>query len=344
MKKSVRLADIAEKLDVSIVTVSKALSNQKGVSETMRKRIKDLAAEMGYQQTAASKQEENHPTYYIGILVSDQCFGKYDTFYWKMYQELTTRGTHKGCFMVLEMLSAQSEKLLSLPKMVVEEKVEGLIVLGSLSEHYLEMLQDQVGIPVVFLDFYDKRKECDAIISDSYYGSYRLTNYLFELGHTRIAYVGSLLSTSSITDRYFGYARSLMEHGQNVRNDWIIPDRNESNYDVLGGHILKLPQDMPSAFVCNCDLTAAKVILLAEKNGYRVPEDISVVGFDNYIYPGLCKIGITTYEVDIREMTVRCLAMLLKKVKGEGYRSGVDIVSGTVIYKESAAEYLPSVK
>lgn len=335
MKKAVRLADIADKLNVSIVTVSKALSDQKGVSETMRKRIKELAYELGYQYPATSKQAMEHDTYNIGILVSDQYFGKYDTFYWKMYQELTTKGAHKDCFMILEMLSLQNEKQLVYPKMLAEEKVDGLIVMGRLSDRYLEMLHERCDVSIVFLDFYDNNKECDAIISDSYYGSYRLTNHLFELGHTRIAYVGSLLSTASITDRYFGYARSLMEHGLSVRKDWIIPDRSEEDYEVVGGHTLRLPEEMPTAFVCNCDLTAAEVIRLLEKNGYSVPKDISVVGFDNYIYPGLVKLGITTYEVDIREMTIRCLAMLLKKIKGENYRRGVDIVGGTVIYRES---------
>lgn len=337
MRKAVRLADIAEKLDVSIVTVSKALSDQKGVSETMRKRIKEVAVELGYQYPSTVKQESQHHTYNIGILVSDRYFGKYDTFYWKMYQELTTCGTNKDCFTMLEMLSAQNEKSLTYPKLLSEGKIEGLVVMGYLSCDYLKMLEEKSEVPIVFLDFYDKHSECDAIISDSYYGAYRLTNHLFKLGHTKIAYVGSLLSTASITDRYFGYARSMMEHGQQVNSDWVIPDRTDENDAVVGSQILRLPDKMPTAFVCNCDLTAAELIQKLDKNGYQVPEDISVVGFDNYIYPGLCKIGITTYEVDIREMTKRCLSMLLKKISGESYRHGVEIVGGTVIYKNSTA-------
>ena len=70
---------------------------------------------------------------------------------------------------------------------------------------------------------------------------------------------------------------------------------------------------MPTAFVCNCDLAASYLIRKLENEGYRVPEDVSVVGFDNFLYPGLCDIGITTYEVDISEMA-RCPGFPFKQI------------------------------
>lgn len=67
------------------------------------------------------------------------------------------------------------------------------------------------------------------MISDSYYGAYRLTNYLFEMVHTRIGYVGTVLATGSITDRYMGYLRAMMEHGSEVKPEWIIEDREREH-------------------------------------------------------------------------------------------------------------------
>ena len=75
-------------------------------------------------------------------------------------------------------------------------------------------------------------------------------------------------------------------------------------------------ENMPTAFVCNSDLTASMVINQLEEQGYRVPEDFSVVGFDNYLFPGLCDVEITTYEVDIREMANKAIHVLLKKSAG----------------------------
>ena len=72
-----------------------------------------------------------------------------------------------------------------------------------------------------------------------------------------------------------------------------------------------------------------------ENAGYRIPEDISVVGYDNYLYPGLCDVELTTYEVDIKEMARRAVNNLLKKIKGKKYRTGIYIVEGHLVEKDS---------
>ena len=84
-------------------------------------------------------------------------------------------------------------------------------------------------------------------------------------------------------------------------------------------NLLTLPDDMPTAFVCNCDLSAGMLINKLRQNGYRVPEDVSVVGYDNYIYPGICDIGITTYEVDLGEMAKRTVKVLLSKLQCKSF-------------------------
>ena len=334
MAKAVKLADIAEQLGVSTVTVSKALSGQKGVSEAMREKIKKLADEMGYKQPSAIKREKVQKSYNIGVIVSEKYLGEYDSFYWKMYQSVSTKAVQKECFTLLEVISLKGEAELLLPKMVLEQRVDGLIIVGRFDTEYLAALNENTTIPVVYLDFYDEHQMRDAVISNSYYGSYMLTNYLFEMGHRNIAYVGTLLCTSSITDRYFGYARSMMEHGKEIPAEWVIQDRNtdeeidvDMRYDDFA--------EKPTAFVCNSDLTASKVVNLLEEQGYRVPEDVSVVGFDNYLYPGLCDVDITTYEVNVKEMSRKAIHILLKKIEDNRYKQGITIVDGHMVYKNS---------
>ncbi len=335
MAKAVKLADIAEQLGVSTVTVSKALSGQKGVSEAMREKIKDLAEEMGYKQPSAIKKEKVQRSYNIGVLVSERYLGEYDSFYWKMYQSVATKAVQKECFTLLEIIPLAGERELALPKMVVEEKVDGLIIVGRLQTEYLAVLNKNTQIPMVYLDFYDEQQMNDAVISNSYYGSYTLTNYLFNMGHKDIAYVGTLLCTASITDRYFGYARSMMEHGKEIPAEWIIPDRDMQSGVVKVDIDYNRMEQKPTAFVCNCDLTASEVINCLEEQGYRVPEDVSVIGFDNYLYPGLCDVDITTYEVDVKEMSRRAVHVLLKKIEDSRYKQGITIVDGHVVYKNS---------
>ena len=335
MAKTVKLADIAAIVNVSTVTVSKALSDQKGVSEEMRARIKQLAKEMGYQTPTAARLSSNKRTYNIGVLISEICFDQAQSFYWQMYQSVATKAVSKECFTLLEVLSMQNEKEMILPKLLQEEKMDGLIIIGMLSSDYLSLIERNIKVPYICLDFYDRKHEFDAVITDNFYGMYKLVNYLFEMGHKKIAYVGTLLSTNSITDRYMGYYKAMLEHGQEVPADYVIDDRSKDtrarciNYDFV------LPKDMPTAFACNNDVTAIDLIGYLKRKGYRVPEDISVVGYDNYLFPGLCDVAITTYEVDMKEMARQTVHTLIRKMAGEPYRQGICIVEGHMVTKDS---------
>lgn len=335
MAKTVKLEDIAKRVGVSTVTVSKALAGQKGVSEEMRARIKELANEMGYVQPSRTRRTGVRKSYNIGLLIEESYMDKYDSFYWQMYQQIATKALEWDCFTLMEVVGRQTEGEPEVPKLIKEQKVEGVIVLGKMPKNFLEMLKRNTSIPLIYMDFTDEERNVDAVVSDSFYGAYELTNYLFGMGHRKIGYVGTLLATSSITDRYLGYVKSMIEHGETIREDWRIDDR-----DMLSGYIdvenlLQMPEDMPTAFVCNCDLTAGKLINKLQEQGYRVPEDISVVGYDNYIYPGICDVEITTYEVDLGEMAKRAVGVLLDRMQGHGVAAGTHIVEGHLVVKDS---------
>ena len=331
MAKSVRMADIAKQLGVSTVTVSKALSDQKGVSEEMRGKIKALAEEMGYKSSTALKTEAKR-SYNIGLVVLETYIEKYSSFYWEFYQKINISASKENCFVILEVLEANSERDLIIPKMVQEKKIDGLMILGRLTTEYLIMLQKKADIPVVYMDFYDQKAMADSVISNSFYGAYNITSYLFEMGHRKIGFVGTLLATESITDRYLGYVKAMMENGEYPKKEWLIQDR-ESHIRIF--EKLELPQDMPTAFVCNSDLTASGLIKTLNEKGYRVPEDISVVGYDDYLYPGLCDIGITTYSVDMERMAQMGSEILMQRIEGSTLPCSMQVVEGKMVLKES---------
>ena len=337
MAKAVRMADIAEVMGVSTVTVSKALSDQKGVSEELRVKIKEKAQEMGYKTASARYKERpgSGRSYTFGVIVSDRFLAKYESFYWNLYQEVATAAVQKGCFTMLEVLKADDEDRLVMPRLLGERKAEGLIIIGRLQEKYMERLIQHVDIPFILLDFTDRNGVFDAVISNSYMGMYRMTNYLFDMGHREIGFVGNVFFTGSITDRFFGYLKSLAEHGVELDREWVLQDRNQQTGRSDVGFAWKLPKKMPTAFVCNNDVAAAALVEHLQQEGYRVPQDISVVGYDNYQPPGLCDVEITTYEVDMSGMAERAVVNLISKLSGESYKQGVTIVDGRIIYKES---------
>lgn len=338
MAKAVKLADIAERLGVSTVTVSKALSDQKGVSEEVRAKIKKMAADMGYISPSAARIQSEKRSYNIGVLVSSKYFDQTQSFYWLMYQELATKALNKNCFTMLEVVQEDEEKNQSVPKLLEGNRINGLVIIGLMDKEYLRMVSNNARVPVVYLDFYSTDIENDSVVSDNYYGMYQMTAYLCSLGHRKIAYVGTLFATDSITDRYFGYCKALYENGIEVRKDYVLNDREAVSGSSAKDFTEGFPHDMPTAFACNCDVTALRVIDELNKIGYRVPEDVSVVGYDDYAFQNSGEVELTTYAVDVKEMARKAIKILLRKMNGEIFNKGVTTVTGKMIVRSSAKE------
>lgn len=329
MRKEVTMSDIAKKFNVSNVTVSKALADKDGVSEDLRDKIKACAAEMGYK-LSGSKASRDGKSGNIGVIIPGRFIRPNGSFYWALYNMLVMELMKKGYYCIMEIMDADSEKELQLPKMLTDKKVSGLIVLGQVSPEYCRMINVKYS-PLVFLDFYDKHLEVEAILSDGYFGSYRLTDYLFEMGHKKIGFVGTLNATSSIKDRYMGYCRAHVEYNMQVNSEWVLDDRDANGGDI----VIKLPDSMPTAFVCNCDETAYKLIKRLRECGYRVPEDISVAGYDNYLISDICEPAITTIEVNVSDMAKAAVGAILKKIENPSYRFGRKLIVGNLIIKDS---------
>lgn len=332
MKKSVTMSDIGKALNVSTVTVSKALSNKEGVSQVVRQQIIEMAQEMGYTYNGGNKTEGKDTYYNIGILVHEHFMNETgNSFYWKVYQNITSSLKSNNSFGILELLDRNYKD--HLPKILSENKVDGIILLGQMEDSYVESLYN-TGIPMLLLDFYNQDAKYDSIINDSFYSAYMLTNHLVSKGHKKIGFVGDIHATSSILDRYLGYCKSLIEHQIPLREDYTICDRDQEGLYIE----FKLPEDMPTAFVCNCDEVAYVLINRLKNMGLRVPEDISIVGFDNYMFSTFISPPLTTVSINDEEMAEVAVKNILNKIKGDQKPLGRRIITGNIIYRDSVSE------
>ncbi|WP_160031641.1 substrate-binding domain-containing protein [Paenibacillus sp. An7] len=330
MNKNITMRDIANQLGVSSVTVSKALNDKEGVSEELKERIKQLASELGYRVNMAAKTMREGLTYNIGVIIPERFTGPDQSFYLRVYQEISKSLEATGYYGILHILSSSDEEGLLLPRIYYDRKVDGFIVLGQINKPYIEVIEN-IEQPKLFLDFYDEHSSIDSVVTDNFYGAYELTNYLIQQGHREIAYVGNLYSTSSIQDRFLGYYKSLLEHHIHLEPKWIINDRDEH-----GTYIdIELPSPLPTAFVCNCDQVAYSIVQKLKLMGHRVPEDCSVVGFDNDIYATLTEPHLTTIDVNINQMAQTAVQSLLRQINHPDVRFGRLVVKGEIIYRDS---------
>ncbi len=334
MNKHVTMKNIAEVLGVSTVTVSKALSDKDGVGEPLRRTIKQKADEMGYRYCLTKgKGMPDKSKCNIGVIVASNYVdpGSY-AFYLMVYHNIILALKKCNYSGIMEIITEEMRAGMTLPVVAAEHKVDGIIILGQLPTEYVRRVKE-TGIPIVLLDFYDGEIEADSVVTDNVYGAYSLTEYCIRMGHTKIAFVGSIHATASILDRYLGYYRALLEHGIALRGDYVIEDRDERN---LFRPEISLPDDMPTAFVCNCDELAYLLIEQLRKKGYRVPDDVSVVGFDNYTFINYFAYRkLTTVSVDVDMMTKEAVSLLIGQIE-DGVTSNVrKVISGTLLIRDS---------
>lgn len=322
------MRDIGKAAGVSAVTVSKALAGKTGMSDKVRRKILKIAENMGYEYPGAERLRQRSELD-IGILIAAQYF-ETDSFYSDMYRKLVKSLSANSHFGLLEIVNPEAEEKLEMPNLVRSRHVDGLILLGQTSKEYYRFIAGS-GIPVVFLDFYDEQASADSVVGDNTYGGYRLTSHLIKNGHTRIGFVGNSQATSSIMDRYLGYYRALLMHRLELRQEWIIPDRDDKGVFVP----LKLPEELPTAFVCNCDLVAGEMIRLLKREGYRVPEDVSVIGFDDYGRDPRETPALSTFRVDTESMIDLAVKAISERCAGSKKPFGRTVVSGQPVYRQS---------
>lgn len=324
----VTMSDIAQKLNTSVVTVSKALANKAGVSQELRDKILKTAQEMGYHKHHDSPKNKSLN---IGILIADH-FVKNNTSscYWTYYQELIKHLYHYGFTGVLDLITNQRMQELS-PPVFCNQQIDGVIIIGNLDEAYIrKYIVDRYSCAII--DDYNPHLNLCAFLNDNYNDAYFLTNYLIENGHQKIGFIGSIHSTNSILDRFMGYQKSLIENHLTIEPKWFFNDR-----DAEGEYIpLIFPEDLPTAFVCNCDEVAYSLILQLKSMGYRVPEDISVVAFDNMAYSELSVPKITTVQINSMKISQMAIQYLLRIINGSSTNLGkLHFCAGSIIIKES---------
>lgn len=288
--KKISMDEIAKKLNISKVTVHKALTNQKGVSEKKRELIISTAKYLGYKYTYGYFKRNCNFLY-----LSRKLFfmTSPEDFYTKIFDSLKSFCKIYSCSITTYLIDENIDefKLSSIKNQNV--KYDGIFCGGEMPRIVFDELT-KLKIPIVCIDYYSPLYKFNYVYLDNYYDSYLLTEYLIKKGHKKIGFIGHLRYASSLTDKYFGFRKALLDNKFIFNKEWHI---NE-NMNTTTRYNIDLPDNnLPTAFVCNCDAVAQKLYLDLKFKKIRIPEDISVVSFDatNIIYeltPKLTSIGI----------------------------------------------------
>ncbi len=324
----VTMRDLGKRLGVSAVTISKALAGKSGVSEEMRQRIIRLADELGYVNPNAVQNKDKGMD--IGILVPERFFAG-DNFYAMFYKQLLQAITESGHFGLLELITGDMQEGLTLPNLLRSHRVDALILLGQQTEDYARLIAGQ-GLPTVALDFHCPAIPMDSVVGDSIHGAAEMTRLLIKAGHRDIGFLGNVKATSSIMERYLGFASEMLRHDLPIRPECVLPDRTDDNFVTMPS----LPAKLPTAFVCNCDVVARPFIEHLRAVGVRVPEDVSIVSYDDFNNaPGT--LPLTTYRVDTEAMCRIAIQRVTERFRGDEQPPCRIVVGGRSVLRDSVS-------
>lgn len=319
--KKISMQDIADIVGVSKMTVSKCFQDNVDISEEMKKKVIDVAKEIGYVYTKKTKT-------HIMVLVPPTFLDSDEEFYSGLFKRLNEGSTIRN--MVLTLIVVKSTDEQEIINHHNFEGIDGIIILGQLPRNFVEQIMT-LKIPTICVDFIYRNINLDTITSNNFNASYNLTSYLIDHGHKEIGFVGKLNSTVSINDRYLGYYKALMENDLKLNEEYIIEDRNDFGEvkDII------LPKKLPTAFVCNNDHVAYLLIEKLKSINISVPNDISVVGFDDVIYSIISNPKITTARVKRKYMAELALDLIERRIKSKNAEIRNITVECKLIERES---------
>lgn len=327
-RKKVCLEQIAEAVGSSVVTVSNALNDRKGVSEELRSRIKETAKEMGYEASETSVQIKNK-SYTIGVIVAERYVKEYPSFYMEVYKCIAQEVTKRGSMTILEVAGEKKEKLEQDFNTFQDIDIAGIIIIGEMNRAYVKEVKKSLKLPIVCVDFYDVSEDMDYIVIDNFGGMEQMTELLLKAGCENLAFVGTPEATGSIMDRYLGFVKAMTKWKKKADATYVIPDRDKNRYSYKID--VELPEKLPDGFVCNCDKAAKTLLFKLMERGISVPEDVSIVSFDHYYSQVQNGMELTTYENDEKVIANISVNTLIKRIEGGKHPKGIRIVEGRVI-------------
>ena len=330
---SITIQDIAKMANVSTTTVSRVINNKtEGVSEATREKILKIIHDTGYKPNSLARGLITKKTKTIGLIIPDIT----NPFFPELARGVEDMANKNGFNVFLCNTDDDPSKEKKYIDALKEKYVDGIIFTVSSNpnrEHINELLK--CGIPIVMMDRELEDSDVKCVYIDNLEGGYIATKYLINLGHKKIGCITGPLKSKSAIDRYKGYEKAMLESGISINKDLVI----ESNYKIEGGILatnkLLNNSEVSAIFTCN-DIMAYGAYKVIKQRGYSVPQDISIVGFDNIYISNMMEKELTTIDQPTYSMGATATKMLIRSINGERINKKHICFKPKLIIRESA--------
>ncbi len=331
----VTIKDVAERAGVSIATVSRVINNSDQVSALVREKVLEVIEELEFRPNPVARSLVMKKSHLIGVVVPDMSsyfFGEI----MNGIEEITrtyqydiivcnTRGNHELERHYLDLFYAK--------------QVEGIIFMSWKLENSVVEHITKIDIPVVMVNRNTSKLTIPSVSIDNYKAAYELTHYLLNKGHKKIALIRNSIDVDAFgLEQYKGYKQALTEHEIEVNKNYVrYGDFSiENSYQIVKSFIKE--KDIPTAIFATSDVMAIGAINALKDSGYQVPEDVSVVAFNDIRLASIYRPKLTVIHQPLFNIGTVAVKMIIDRIKGEKSGDNIVILPHSLIERESCAE------
>ena len=332
------IKDVARLANVSITTVSRVLNNKpEGVSEETRQRVLEVVEHLNYQPNRVARGLVTRRTNTLGLILPDIT----NPFFPEIARAVEDTANKHGYNIILCNTDDRSDKEELYIRVLKSKCVDGIVFTSSSMPVFKHVKQlSDYKMPFVLLDrhFYDEK--LPGVYTDGYKGMYEITRYLLEMGHRKIAYIGGPHESPNSMYRYAGFEQALKDYGLVLDKELVV----EGNYKISGGsegvlELLKRRRDF-TAVVCANDIMAIGAMEVLKGAGFRIPEDVSVTGFDDVPMAKYVEPKLTTVAQPCYQMGEVATELLIKLVEGKPVKDTVITLKPKLIIRNSVKKVI----
>ncbi|USG67809.1 LacI family transcriptional regulator [Brevibacillus ruminantium] len=309
MKKTIY--DVAREANVSIATVSKVINNTGRIGEKTRQRVLQVMKELDYQPSLVAAALTGKSTYSIGLLIPDLA----NPFFAELARSIEDRGHELGYSIVMCSTDYRPEKESKYISLLKQKSVDGFILASGFQNDAVIRDLLNLKIPIAVLARDVSTVSVDTVTVDDFIGGYNATQHLLDLGHQQIGAIQLDLEVGR--ERARGYRLALQENGLEYDEKYVLFGPSSVECGKQMGLKMLQAAERPTAIFAGNDLVAIGIIQAARELGLSIPDDVSVVGYDNTILAAISNPPLTTVAQPFHDMGRQVMDLLIEEIKGK---------------------------
>lgn len=338
VKRSVTIKDVAKHAGLSVGTVSMALNNSDKISEATKKAVRKAVSELGYRANPFGRFLSTNTSRSIGCLVPDLT----NPFYGQLLESIQREVEARGISLLIGLTNENSAVENKLINQFIDQGVDGIMMIPSTDTKrdislIKKLLDDK--FPLSFISSYYPELPVNTVMSDLKMGSYLMTKHLISSGQKKIVLVSGNKEFVQFDERISGYKESFKEAGLDFDPSWIIESdvvTYQGGYNAVQG---VYEEKEPDAIMAINDVMAMGIISQMRAHGVRVPEDVSVAGYDDLSISAIQETPLSTVKQNFSLMGREAVNMLFRLISG-GEREGIIRTSVELVLRKSTDKNL----